>query len=189
MKPSERIKTRYSDFVQHEIDIDEVAEILYNKHGWSLNPKRYEEFEQSDYYKHPKNEYEYADQMNKSGFIEEVDENNNNNMKKRFKDFVRETKENGVEVDIPMELEYKLRTLPEGSELTVDEFLQECGVDPKYMTGFGWASILKNAQIYKDMSDEEFMEKYEQYKKFKEAWNQSKEAGYPGLIRLTKEEE
>jgi len=111
------------------------------------------------------------------------------NLKTKLKDYIKETKENGVEVDIPMELEYKLRTLPEGSELTVDDFLEECGVDLKYMTNFGWASILKNAQIYKKLTDEEFFQKYEEYKKFKDAWSSSKDAGYPGMIHITKERE
>ena len=67
-------------------------------------------------------------------------------------------------IDLSIELENKLRTLSDDSELTVDDFLEEFGVSPEHMTGFAWASILKNAEKYKSMSDEEFNKLYDEYK-------------------------
>jgi hypothetical protein len=67
-------------------------------------------------------------------------------------------------IDLSIELENKLRTLSDDSELTVDDFLEEFGVSPEDMTGFAWASILKNAEQYKSMSDEEFNKLYDEYK-------------------------
>jgi len=72
----------------------------------------------------------------------------------------------GEEFDenLSIELENKLRTLSDDSKLTVDDFLEEFGVNPENMTGFGWASILNGAQKYKEMSDEEFFKLYDEYK-------------------------
>lgn len=67
-------------------------------------------------------------------------------------------------IDLSIELEHKLRNLTEDSKLTVDDFVSEFGVNPKHMTDFAWASILKNAQKYKNMSDEEFEKVYNEYK-------------------------
>jgi len=67
-------------------------------------------------------------------------------------------------IDLSIELENKLRNLSDDSELTVDDFLEEFGVSPEHMTGFAWASILKNAEQYKEMSDEEFNKSYDEYK-------------------------
>ena len=67
-------------------------------------------------------------------------------------------------IDLSIELENKLRTLSDDSQLTVDDFLEEFGVSPEHMTGFAWASILKNAEKYKSMSDEEFNKLYDEYK-------------------------
>lgn len=71
-------------------------------------------------------------------------------------------------IDLSIELENKLRTLSDDSKLTVDDFLEEFGVSPEHMTGFAWASILKNAEQYKEMSDDEFKKAYDQYLKNKE---------------------
>lgn len=70
-------------------------------------------------------------------------------------------------IDLSIELENKLRTLPDDSELTIDDFLEEFGVSPEHMTGFAWASILKNAEKYKEMSDTEFRQTYDEYLKSK----------------------
>ena len=67
-------------------------------------------------------------------------------------------------IDLSIELEHKLRNLPDDSKLTVDDFVSEFGVSPTSMTDFAWASILKNAQKYKNMSDEEFEKVYNEYK-------------------------
>ena len=67
-------------------------------------------------------------------------------------------------IDLSIELEHKLRNLTEDSKLTVNDFVSEFGVNPKHMTDFAWASILKNAQKYKNMSDEEFEKVYNEYK-------------------------
>lgn len=70
-------------------------------------------------------------------------------------------------IDLSIELENKLRTLPDDSELTIDDFLEELGVKPEHMTGFAWSSILKNAEKYKEMSDTEFRQTYDEYLKNK----------------------
>ena len=68
-------------------------------------------------------------------------------------------------LDLPMELEYKLRTIDETSNLTVDDFLEECGIDLDTMTGFAWASILKQKEErFSEMNDEEFFNLYKEYK-------------------------
>jgi hypothetical protein len=76
-------------------------------------------------------------------------------------------------IDLTIELEYKLRNMPHDSKLTVNDFIQEFGIDPKDMTNFGWAAILKNRKIYKDMSDEEFNKLYNEYKN---SMNESKKS-------------
>ena len=67
-------------------------------------------------------------------------------------------------IDLAIELQNKLRTLSDDSKMTVDDFVSEFGVDPKHMTDFAWASILKNSQKYNNMSDEEFSKLYKEYK-------------------------
>lgn len=67
-------------------------------------------------------------------------------------------------IDLSIELEHKLRNLPDDSEFSVDDFVSEFGIDPKYMTDFAFASILKNSQRYKSMSDEDFEKTYVEYK-------------------------
>ena len=68
-------------------------------------------------------------------------------------------------LDLPMELEYKLRTIGEDSNLTVDGFLEECGIDLDTMTGFAWASILKQKEErFSGMDDSEFFNLYKEYK-------------------------
>jgi hypothetical protein len=68
-------------------------------------------------------------------------------------------------LDLPMELEYKLRTIDETSNLTVDDFLEECGIDLGNMTGFAWASILKQKEErFSEIGDEEFFNLYKEYK-------------------------
>jgi hypothetical protein len=69
-----------------------------------------------------------------------------------------------LEKDLSIELEYKLRTLPDDSGLTIDDFLIEFGINPEDMTGFAWAAILNGAEKYKEMSDDEFMSLYDEYK-------------------------
>jgi hypothetical protein len=70
-------------------------------------------------------------------------------------------------INLSIELENKLRTLSDDSKLTIEDFLEEFGVSPEHMTGFAWASILKNAEQYKEMSDEEFRQTYDEYLKNK----------------------
>jgi len=73
------------------------------------------------------------------------------------------------EIDIPMELEYKLRTIESDSKMSIDDFFEECGVSPEHMTGFAFASILKQKEErFDNMSDDEFFKLYDEYKeKFK----------------------
>ena len=68
-------------------------------------------------------------------------------------------------LDLPMELEYKLRTIDEDSHLTFDDFLEECGIDLDTMTGFAWASILKQkGERFNGMDDNKFFNLYKEYK-------------------------
>jgi hypothetical protein len=68
-------------------------------------------------------------------------------------------------LDLPMELEYKLRTIDETSNLTINDFLEECGIDLDTMTGFAWASILKQKEErFSEMNDVEFFNLYKEYK-------------------------
>lgn len=69
-----------------------------------------------------------------------------------------------LEKDLSIELEYKLRTLEDDSEFTVDDFLIEFDINPEDMTGFAWAAILNGAKKYEEMSDDEFMSLYDDYK-------------------------
>lgn len=83
-------------------------------------------------------------------------------------------------IDLSIELENKLRTMPDDSDLTVDGFLDEFGVDPESRTDFAWAAILKNAQQYAEMSDEEFAEVYNNYKS---SLNESKDSGVSASLK------
>ena len=68
-------------------------------------------------------------------------------------------------LDLPMELEYKLRTIDEDSHLTVDDFLEECGIDLDTMSGFAWASILKQKEErLNGVDDDKFFNLYKEYK-------------------------
>jgi len=67
-------------------------------------------------------------------------------------------------VDLSIELENKLRTLSDDSEMTVDGFLEEFEVPKEARSDFAWAAILKNAKKYQDLSDDEFFELYKEYK-------------------------
>ena len=70
------------------------------------------------------------------------------------------------QVDLSMEWEYKLRTLDEekDADYNVDNFYSEFGIASKYRSDFAYAAMLKNAQKYKSMSDEEFFKLYDEYK-------------------------
>lgn len=64
--------------------------------------------------------------------------------------------------DLALELEYKIRTLEDGSEYTLDDFFDEFGVDADFRSDFAFAAILKQkAERFDEMSDEEFFEFYE----------------------------
>lgn len=96
-------------------------------------------------------------------------ENNDGNQEEEFgdddyDDDVVNFVDDDSNIDLAIELENKLRTLSDDSKLTIDDFLEEFGVSPEHMTGFAWASILKNAEQYKKMSDEEFNKLYDEYK-------------------------
>jgi len=61
---------------------------------------------------------------------------------------------------LAVEFENKVRETGDESKLTIDPFLLEYGIEPEYVTGFGWASIMNKREKYKDMPDEEFKEIY-----------------------------
>lgn len=108
-----------------------------------------------------------------------------------FENFNHTDEELNIEdsnIDLSIELENKLRFLSDDSQLTIDNFLEEFGVNPESMTDFALASIFKNAEQYKELSDEEFNKLYDKYKsslnesliteknvpKNSELWNQCK---------------
>ena len=64
--------------------------------------------------------------------------------------------------DLSLELEYKLRTLPDDSEYDFDQFFEEFGV--KNPSDFAVAAILKGKEEYKNMSDDEFFDLYKNSK-------------------------
>jgi hypothetical protein len=70
----------------------------------------------------------------------------------------------GESKNLSIELENKLRNLKDDSKLTVDDFVSEFGIDPNTMSDFAFAAILKGAEQYKEMSDEEFSKVYNDYK-------------------------
>lgn len=165
----------FENFENEEIDYDLVRDEL-KEHGWGdLSPQYYEEFEESSYYSGTTDSLQYAEEMNDymhdistgdmdeeeiedvmykvAGFYDEEDEDN-----------MYDDEDEDSKINLSIELEHKLRNLSDASDLTVDDFLEEFGVDPKDMTGFAWAAILKNRQPYEQMSDEEFNKLYDEYK-------------------------
>lgn len=79
-------------------------------------------------------------------------------------DIIDDDYDEKLEEDLSIELEYKLRTVEDESEITIDNFLMEFGINPDEMTGFAWAAILNGTQKYKEMSEDEFMKFYSDYK-------------------------
>ena len=134
--------------------------------GWGdLSYDRIEDFKDSNYYKNPFDENEFAEQFDDYlSFDDAMDDEYLNNKSGEGRDIYDDDFEEESNIDLSIELENKLRSLNDDSELTVDDFLEEFGVNPDDMTNFAWASILKNAEKYKDMSDEEFRKEYDQYK-------------------------
>jgi hypothetical protein len=135
--------------------------------GWGdLSYNRIDDFKDSDYYKNPFDENEFAEQFDDYlSFDDAMDDEYLNNKSGEGRDMYDDDYfEDDSNIDLSIEFENKLRSLDDDSELTVDDFLEEFGVNPDDMTGFAWVSILKNAEKYKDMSDEEFKKEYDQYK-------------------------
>lgn len=168
----------FENFENEEIDYDLVRDEL-KEHGWGdLSPQYYEEFEESSYYSGTTDSLQYADEMNSylhdTSFGDDEDEGD--------QDIYDEDDEFGEDsgIDLSIELENKLRNLPDDSNLTVDDFVQEFGIDPKDMTGFAWAAILKNRQPYEQMSDEEFNKLYDEYKN---STNESKKSGVTASLK------
>lgn len=173
----------FENFENEEIDYDLVRDDL-KEHGWGdLSPQYYEEFEESSYYSGTTDSMQYADEMNSylhdtsNGDIEDEDDDYMDDQ-----DIYDEDDEFSEDsgIDLSIELEHKLRTLSDDSELTVDDFVQEFGIKPGEMTGFAWAAILKNRQPYEQMSDEEFNKLYDEYKS---STNESKKSGVTASLK------
>ncbi len=147
-----------------ELDEDLILSLMKDK-GWGdLSYNRIDDFKDSDYYKNPFDENEFAEQFDDYlSFDDAMDDEYLNNKSGEGRDIYDDDFEES-NIDLSIEFENKLRSLDDDSELTVDDFLEEFGVNLNNMTGFAWASILKNAEKYKDMSDEEFKKEYDQYK-------------------------
>jgi hypothetical protein len=151
---------------EDELDEDLILSLMKDK-GWGdLSYNRIDDFKDSDYYKNPFDENEFAEQFDDYlSFDDAMDDEYLNNKSGEGRDMYDDDDfEEDSNIDLSIEFENKLRSLDDDSELTVDDFLEEFGVNPDDMTGFAWASILKNAEKYKDMSDEEFRKEYDQYK-------------------------
>ena len=141
---------------EDELDEDLILSLMKDK-GWGdLSYNRIENFRNSNYCENPIDEYDFAEQFD--DFLSWYEDNED--------EYIEDDDyfEDDSNIDLSIEFENKLRSLDDDSELTVDDFLEEFGVNPDDMTGFAWASILKNAEKYKDMSDEEFKKEYDQYK-------------------------
>jgi hypothetical protein len=131
-------------------DEDLILSLMKDK-GWGdLSYNRIEDFKNSDYYKDPIDENEFVEQFDDYLYSQEDEEFN----------------EEDSNIDLSIELENKLRILGDDSEMTVDDFLEEFGVNLNDMTGFAWGAILNGAEKYKGMSDEEFSKVYDEYKNF-----------------------
>jgi hypothetical protein len=150
---------------EDELDEDLILSLMKDK-GWGdLSYNRIDDFKDSDYYKNPFDENEFAEQFDDYlSFDDAMDDEYLNNKSGEGRDIYDDDFEEDSNIDLSIEFENKLRSLDDDSELMVDDFLEEFGVNPDDMTGFAWASILKNAEKYKDMSDEEFKKEYDQYK-------------------------
>lgn len=154
-----------SFYNEDELDEDLILSLMKDK-GWGdLSYSRIEDFKDSDYYKNPFDEDEFAEQFDDYlSFDDAMDDEYLNNKSGEGRDIYDDDFEEESNIDLSIELENKLRSLNDDSELTVDDFLEEFGVNLNNMTDFAWASILKNSEKYKDMSDEEFRKEYDQYK-------------------------
>ena len=152
---------------EDELDEDLILSLMKDK-GWGdLSYNRIDDFKDSDYYKNPFDEDEFAEQFDDYlSFDDAMDDEYLNNKSGEGRDIYDDDdfEEEESNIDLSIELENKLRSLNDDSELTVDDFLEEFGVNLNNMTDFAWASILKNSEKYKDMSDEEFRKEYDQYK-------------------------
>jgi hypothetical protein len=174
----------FENFENEEIDYDLVRDEL-KEHGWGdLSPQYYEEFEESSYYSGTTDSLQYAEEMNdymhdiSTGDMDE--EEIEDVMYKVAGFYDEEDEDEDSKIDLSIELEHKLRNLPDDSNLTVDDFVQEFGIDPKDMTDFVWAAILKNRQPYEQMSDEEFNKLYDEYKN---STNESKKSGVTASLK------
>jgi hypothetical protein len=174
----------FENFENEEIDYDLVRDEL-KEHGWGdLSPQYYEEFEESSYYSGTTDSLQYAEEMNdymhdiSTGDMDE--EEIEDVMYKVAGFYDEEDEDEDSKIDLSIELEHKLRNLPDDSNLTVDDFVQEFGIDPKDMTDFVWAAILKNRQPYEKMSDEEFNKLYDEYKN---STNESKKSGVTASLK------
>lgn len=169
-----------------DFDEDEILSIMKEK-GWGdLSYNRIEDFRDSNFYKNPSDESEFAEQFDDYlWFDDAIDDEYLNNKSGEGRDIYDDDfEEEESNIDLSIELENKLRNLEDDSELTVDDFLEEFGVSPNDMTGFGWAAILKNAEKYKDMSDDEFQKEYDEYKN---SINEGKESGVTKSLKKKSE--
>ena len=184
----------FENFENDELDYDAIQAELKN-HGWGdLSLDRFEDFENSEYYSGCLDTDQYADEMNaymhdiSTGDIDEEDEEDESDpyianlsgswKRDDYSDLIDQNDDNNI--DLSIELENKLRTIPSDSEMNVDDFLSEFGVKPEDMTGFAWASILNGAQQYKEMTDEEFFKLYDEYKN---SLNESKKSGVTASLK------
>jgi hypothetical protein len=180
-----------SFYNKDELDEDLILSIMKDK-GWGdLSYNRIDDFKDSNYYK-PWiiDEIDFTEEFdlflhdNPEQFDLHDDEYLNNKSGEGRDIYDDDFEEEESNIDLSIELENKLRSLNDDSKLTVDDFLEEFGVDTNIMTVFGWSAILRNAEKYKDMSDEEFQKEYDEYKN---SINEGKESGVTtSLKRLTK---
>lgn len=109
--------------------------------GWGdLSYNRIEDFQNSDQYKNPKDEQEFAEQ---------------------FDDYLTfdSTHPYETDLDLSIELENKYR---KGVDFDEDEFLSSLGVSDDEMQSITfWTSLELGREKYMNMSDEEFSKAYD----------------------------
>lgn len=176
----------FENFENDELDYDEIQYELKDRGYGDLPLNTFQEFEETEHYSGTKDTMAYIDEIDDylykmsigeigGHYYDEEDDDDYDDSQDLYDD---SDEDSGV--DLSIELENKLRTLPNDSEMTVDDFVAEFGIKPEDMTDFAWASILKNAQQYKDMSDEEFSKLYDDYKS---SLNESKKSGVTASLK------
>lgn len=109
-----------------DFDEDEILSIMKEK-GWGdLSYNRIEDFRDSNFYKNPSDESEFAEQFDDYlWFDDAIDDEYLNNKSGEGRDIYDDFEEEESNIDLSIELENKLRNLEDDSELTVDDLMKK----------------------------------------------------------------